>query len=106
MPDLETTEVILRAIAAFRELDPEMPIGQAITLLVIAKYGPLSLKEVAERVDVGMATASRYVAAWGRTIADRGFNMVSAVEDPLERRKKIIQLTKRGEAFVSNLGVR
>ena len=95
-----------KALIVLREVDSDMPIAQALSLLVIAKNEGLSLKELAEKVGVGMASASRYVAFFGKPNASgkKGLGLVVAVEDPLERRKKTITLTAKGRNVIAKLG--
>ena len=82
-----------------------MPISQALSLLLIAKYEGLSLKELANHAGVGMASASRYVSAFSppKKAGAKGLGLVSAEEDPEERRKKIITLTPKGRSFMNRL---
>lgn len=90
-----------------QELHPEMPLGMAYSFFVIASKDSegVSLTDLANRVSIGLASASRYVAALG--VADRrrdpGLGLVEAREDPLERRKKIIKLTPKGRAFINKV---
>jgi DNA-binding MarR family transcriptional regulator len=81
------------------QIDAEMPLQQLHCLLVIAeaKEG-LSLTDLAKKVGIGLATASRYVGALGNINRRReeGLKLIEAFEDPMERRKKIIRLTKKG----------
>lgn len=88
-----------------REMSGDMPIAQAYCLLLIALYEGLSLKELAQRADIGMASASRYVSMFSGTArpGEPGLGLVEAVEDPLERRKKIIKLTPKGKTAVSKI---
>lgn len=92
------TEALI-LLGELRALGAEMPMAQAFALLLIARDEGLSLKDLAHRADIGMATASRYVAAFGPT----GLNLVQAKEDPEERRKKIITLTPKGRATVKRI---
>jgi DNA-binding MarR family transcriptional regulator len=100
-----TVGAALWLVHNFRKLNSEMPIAQAYCLLLIAQYEGLSLKELADRADVGMATASRYVAELGKVglKGKEGMALIDAVEDPMERRKKIIRLTPKGKTFVSKI---
>lgn len=102
---VDSLEILMGALREFRSLDPDMPIPQAMALLLIAKHEGLSLKELADKVGVGMASASRYVAAFGKPTRPgaKGMGLVVAVEDPLERRKKIITLTGKGRAVVNKV---
>lgn len=96
---------LISALTQFRDLDMDMPIAQALSLLLIAKYEGLSLSDLAPKAGVGMASTSRYVAAFGKPTKPgaKGFGLAVATEDPMERRKKVITLTTKGRAFVSKL---
>jgi DNA-binding MarR family transcriptional regulator len=98
-------ESLMAALETFRGLDPDMPMAMALSLLVISKNEGLSLKELAEKVGIGMASVSRYVAFFGKPNASgkKGLGLVVAVEDPLERRKKTITLTAKGRAVIAKL---
>lgn len=96
----------LKFIQGVSKMEPEMPLQQLHCLLVIAGAGEgLSLTELAQKVGIGLATASRYVAALGKQNRHReeGLLLVEAFEDPMERRKKIIRLTKKGRAAIEKL---
>ena len=103
--DSKQTMQLIEALRAFKNLNPDMPVAQALSLLLIARNEGTSLKDLAERAEVGMASASRYVASFGKATKSRpkAPSLVSAVEDPEERRKKIITLTPKGKAFVNKL---
>lgn len=96
---------LIRVLGELKRLDVDMPVAQALSLFIISDREGLSLKELAEHADLGMASASRYVAAFGAPSrrTPKGLGFVSATEDPMERRKKIIKLTPKGRAFVNRL---
>lgn len=72
---------------------------------MIAKHEGCPLSELAKKAGVGMASASRYVAFMGKPLKSgaKGYGLVLAAEDPNERRKKVINLTTKGRAFVNKL---
>ena len=89
-----------------QKLHNEMPLQQLMCLLVVAKDPEgLSLTEIARRADISLTTASRYVAALGKQNRKReeGLNLVESYEDPMERRKKIIRLTIKGQATLKKI---
>jgi DNA-binding MarR family transcriptional regulator len=88
----------LALLDKLRALDADMPMAQAYSLLLIARDEGLSLKELATRAGVGMASASRYLADFTLRMG-----LATAKEDPNERRKKIITLTPKGRALVNKL---
>lgn len=95
-----TTHEALKLLNGIRQVDPEMPLAQAMCLFVIAeKDEGLSLTELSKKVGIGMATASRYVASLNNITRYKteGLRLVESFEDPMERRKKIIRLTPKGK---------
>lgn len=98
----------LKLVSGIRQIDSEMPLQQAHCFLLIAEAEDgLSLSELAKKANIGLATASRYVAALGKLNRHReeGLQIIEAFEDPMERRKKIIRLTRKGKlALLKALG--
>lgn len=96
---------VVQALETLRDIDADMPVTMGLSLLLIARNEGLSLKELANKAGVGMASASRYVAAFGKPgkPGGKGLGLVTAVEDPEERRKKIITLTPKGKTFINKL---
>lgn len=90
-----------------QEIDPEMPLGMAFALFVIASKEPegLSLTDLAKEANIGLASASRYVSALGKQDRRRqkGLELVDAREDPMERRKKVVTLTPKGRVLIKKL---
>lgn len=102
MPLRQCIEFLQRAA----EIDPEMPLQQLHCLLVVAEAEEgTSLTDLAKKVGIGLATASRYVGALGKINRRReeGLKLIESFEDPMERRKKIIRLTKKGHITTQKL---
>ena len=95
---MENLSTALGVLSTLREIDADMPVSEALSLLLIAKYDGLSLKDLASKADVGMASASRYVRTFSLEMG-----LVTAKEDPDERRKKVISLTAKGKAVVKKI---
>lgn len=99
-------ETALKVIETIRRVDSEMPLQQAHCLLLIAgaKEGT-SLTDLAKKAGIGLATASRYVAALGKINRkkEEGLKLIEAYEDPMERRKKIIRLTPKGKVALKSI---
>jgi DNA-binding MarR family transcriptional regulator len=96
----------LKFVNAVAQIEPEMPLQQLHCLLLIAQAEEgTSLTDLASKAGIGLATASRYVAALGKQNRHReeGLLLVEAFEDPMERRKKIIRLTSKGRAVINKL---
>lgn len=96
----------LKFIRGVAKIEPEMPLQQLHCLLVIAQEAEgMSLTDISQKVGIGLATASRYIAALGKQNRHReeGLLLVEAFEDPMERRKKIIRLTPKGKIALIKL---
>lgn len=96
----------IKFIRSISKIESEMPLQQLHCLLLIAEANEgLSLTDLSRKAGIGLATASRYVAALGKQNRHReeGLLFVESFEDPMERRKKIIRLTAKGKAALNKL---
>ncbi len=100
-------EDINTIIGKFREVDADIPIGQIQVLLTVAMAGDygVTMTDISTKLNIGMATLSRYVAGLGKINRhhEEGMCLVDAVEDPMERRRKILTLSLKGKVFIQNL---
>ena len=96
---------VVRVLEAFRRFDPDMPIQYALSFLTIAQHEGLSMGELAQRLGIAQSSASRNIAALSRwhSFGKAGHDLVEALEDPRERRRKIVSLTPRGHRLVEAL---
>lgn len=103
--DRQALSRILRILKQFRELDSEMQIPQAVTLLTIALNEGISLTELSERTQQATSSASRNVAALSAVhrAGKPGHGLVLNREDPVERRRKQHVLTPKGRTFIMKL---
>ena len=96
---------LLQVLSKFRELDAEMQMPQAVTLLTVALNEGISLSDLTERTRQATSSASRNVASLS-TVHRKGkpgHGLVLNREDPFERRKKQHVLTPKGRSFVDQL---
>ena len=101
-----TPEDVVKLLAGISAVDPEMPLGQAKCLFIIAMSDEgMSLTDIAKKAGIGLATASRNVAALGKINRKReeGLQLIESFEDPMERRKKIIRLTTKGKTTINRI---
>lgn len=101
-----TAEEAIRLLSGISAVDPEMPLGQAKCLFIIAQFDEgLSLTDIAKKAGIGLATASRNIAALGKINRKRepGLSLIESFEDPMERRKKIIRLTAKGRTTIKRI---
>ncbi len=96
---------VVRVLEAFRRFDPDMPIQYALSFLTIAQHEGLSMGELAQRLGIAQSSASRNIAALSRwhSFGKAGHDLVEALEDPRERRRKIVSLTPRGHRLIEAL---
>jgi len=96
---------VVRVLEAFRRFDPDMPIQYALSFLTIAQHEGLSMGDLAQRLGIAQSSASRNIAALSRwhSFGKAGHDLVEALEDPRERRRKIVSLTPRGHRLVAAL---
>ncbi|KJV08814.1 MarR family transcriptional regulator [Elstera litoralis] len=95
----------MRVLEAFRTLDPDLPIQYALSFLTLAQNEGLSMGELAQRLAIAQSSASRNIAAlsdW-HSFGKPGLGLVEAREDPRERRRKLVSLTAKGQAFLHRL---
>jgi DNA-binding MarR family transcriptional regulator len=100
---------LLRTLAAvvgqFRDLSPTMPVGEVYMFLLAALNEGASITELAEKADMKMSTASRYLLDLSdkRRAGDPGFGLLRSELDPNELRRKVITLTPKGRDVVKQL---
>jgi DNA-binding MarR family transcriptional regulator len=93
---------LMQAIDVLRTNSDDMPIQQLQTILAIALRPGMTMEELGREVGMSQSSCSRNVAAlskWHR-LRKPGADMIEAIEDPRERRRKIIYLTTRGRTAV------
>lgn len=96
-----------RLIQEFRKLDDDITTLMASLFLRVvlnAKDG-ITMKQLGEQEGVSQASVSRNIAAlskWHR-LHRPGLDLVEAMEDPLERRRKIVKLTPKGRRVAESI---
>lgn len=102
---LNALEVIEDVLKRFREHDPEMQMQTAQTFITVALNPGISMTELSEKVGISQASCSRNVAALSRVhrLNKPGLDLVVAAEDPMERRRKVVKLTPKGQRLAEAL---
>ena len=99
----------LQVLEVFRAIDPDMPMGTAVSFLLIATGetpdGGLTITELSKQGDFALSSASRYVQALAEQDRHRrpGFELVHQVTDLMERRRKLLKLTPKGRRVVNQI---
>ncbi len=96
---------LMAVIEIARAEDPVMPIQMLQTLLAVARQPGITMQELGEILGTSQASCSRNVAALGKwhKFGEPGLDLVDAIEDPVERRRKIIFLTPKGRVRVQEV---
>jgi DNA-binding MarR family transcriptional regulator len=92
---------MLRTLRALDEKEM-MPSQTAECLLVIAANPGISMQKLQDETGLAQSSCSRNVAMlskWHR-LGKPGYDLVEAVDDPNERRRKIVFLNKNGQRAV------
>ena len=100
----------LKLLAVFRDMDADMPMGEAVSLLLIAQGetkegGGLTVTDLRDRGEFALSSASRYMRALAKK--DRhgrpGQELVADSRDPLDERKKVLRLTPKGRRVIEQI---
>lgn len=96
---------LLKLIGAFREIEAEMPMQMAQTFLETAMQPGITMQKLGEQLGVSQSSTSRNVQTLGKwhRMGKPGYDLIEAVEDPIDSRRKIMFLTKDGNALVKRL---
>lgn len=101
----DSINTLFRVIASLREIDEQMPSQMAQVLIAIAMRPGLTMQQVSDMTGLSQSSCSRNIAAlskWHR-LGKEGHDLVEAIEDPAERRRKIMFLTPKGKQKVQAL---
>jgi DNA-binding MarR family transcriptional regulator len=82
-----------------RDIDPLMPAQTMHVFITIAMNPGISMQKLSEKTNLAQSSCSRNVAAlskWHR-LGKAGYDLVEAIEDPEDRRQKVMFLNTRGK---------
>ena len=101
---------VLQVLDIFRELDPDMPMGEAVSFTLIAlgetkEGGGMTVTELGDRGGFALASASRYMKSLGKKNrhGDPGHEIVADSRDPLDERRKVLRLTAKGMRVIQKM---
>ena len=101
------TNELAAGLELFQELNPEMQIQTMLVFLAIARRGVCTQKDVELELELGMTggSASRNVGYWTDVFKPGipGIGYVDRIEDPKDRRYKLLRLNDKGKAFYNKL---
>lgn len=98
---------LINAIEHFRFIDSGMHAQAMIIFLQVAKDDPepIAMSELSERIGITQASVSRNVALLSSLTRykTKGPDLLEAYEDVMERRRKLVKLTRRGLKYYKDL---
>ena len=100
----------LQVLEIFRDLDQEMPIGEAVSFLLIANGqtragGGLTVTELGRLGGFALATASRYMKSLSlkNRRGEPGHEIVTDERDPLDERRKVLRISPKGGRVIHRI---
>jgi len=100
----------LEILEIFRGFNPDMPMGEAVSFLLIAngetrEGGGLTVTELGKLGDFSLAAASRYMRSLStkNRQGELGHEVVTDHRDPLDDRRKVLRLSDKGREVVGRI---
>nr|WP_052232181.1 MarR family winged helix-turn-helix transcriptional regulator [Methylobacterium sp. ZNC0032] len=96
---------LIKVLQVLRDKEAEFPIQTAQTLLCVALQPGMTMQDIAKATGLSQSSASRNIQSLGKwhRLGKPGMDLVEAVEDPHDTRRKIVFLTKDGRELVGKL---
>jgi DNA-binding MarR family transcriptional regulator len=97
---------LLRMMQEFRDLDPELPMQTAYVFLLVAEAGlEIRQNELLCRSGMSASALSRSISSLDKWswLKRPGLNLVRSEPDLMDRRKRLLRLTKEGHALFRKL---
>ncbi|MYL24377.1 MarR family transcriptional regulator [Halomonas alkaliantarctica] len=96
---------VFQILEEFRKIYPDMQMQNASIFVTIAMNQGITMKELGQRTGLAQSSCSRNVALLSEHLKyDKpGYGLVVATEDPVERRRKIVRLSSKGERVAASL---
>ncbi|WP_313196224.1 helix-turn-helix domain-containing protein [Shinella zoogloeoides] len=97
--------IVSRVINMLRTLSPDMPMQQADVLLQVALKPGVTMADITKFTGLSQSSVSRNVQAMSKfhRLGKPGLDLVEAVIDPREPRRRLIFLTTNGKSFITKL---
>lgn len=91
----------IRMIKVIQTIDPQMQAQTIMCFLMVAQFGPCPMADIRAISNVSQASLSRNFSALGEVHRRGmpGFGLIKSWEDPMNRKAKLVKLTKKGEEF-------
>ncbi len=94
----------LNALRYSSSIDKEFPLQYLQCLIIISLEEGISFSDLSKEAKIGLSTTSRIVHALGdKRQKGTPYHMVKVIQDPENKRRKMIYLTDKGEKFVNRI---
>jgi DNA-binding MarR family transcriptional regulator len=106
MNQKDTALLLIDVLQEVREkVDPEMQLQTLVALLTTAAEPGITMKDLSQLRGISQSAMSRNVDTLGQGFQrdGKGLGLLIAREDPTERRRKVLQLTPKGERLMGDL---
>jgi DNA-binding MarR family transcriptional regulator len=105
MSSIKPLGAAIALLQGLRSVDPYIPSQTAETLLVVAMRPGITMQQLSDATGLVQSSVSRNVAMLSKyhRLGKPGYDLVEAVDDPRERRRKIVYLTPNGRKLVNQV---
>jgi DNA-binding MarR family transcriptional regulator len=107
MPKAEKNTILQMGaiIRLLRTVAADMPMQQADILLSVAQRPGLTMADLTKMTGLSHASVSRNIAALSEyhRLGKPGLDLIEAVTDPRETRRRLIYLTTKGKALLTKM---
>ena len=107
---MENIGNLVKALERLAQFDINMQLSTAMSLLYVARFqdrdGGVTTSDLTNWLGLSTASASRNSYYWAdgtKDMPNSGYNLITVVPDPVDRRRRQLRLTPRGEAFIRQL---
>ena len=99
------THLLEKVLEEFGAIDAELQLQTLRAFLFVAHRGSCNQKDVEVALKTTNASASRNISYWTERRFDKkeGKGYIARVEDPSDRRYKILTLTRSGKEFFDRI---
>jgi DNA-binding MarR family transcriptional regulator len=96
---------LIRDLEIFSKISPDMQVSTLLVFLYIARNGKCYQKDIERELGLSNASASRNISYWTKHKSKdaEGVGFVERVDDVMDRRNKVVQLTPNGRLFYNRL---
>lgn len=105
MSSIKPLGAAIAFLQGLRAVDPYIPTQTAECLLVVAMRPGITMQALSEATGLAQSSCSRNVAMLSKyhRLGKPGYDLVEAVDDPRERRRKVVYLTTNGRKLVNSV---